>query len=65
MRAYRASLLRFADDRTAQFEEDGLLVVGPDAAGRQVVRAAGSFQALAANYPGVAVEHLPGRIIAP
>lgn len=65
MRAYRASLLRFADDRTAQFEEDGLLVVGPDATGRQVVRAAGSFQALAANYPGVAVEHLPGRIIAP
>jgi len=65
MKAYRASILRFADDRSAVYEEDGLLVIGPDATGRQVVRAVGSWQALSGNFPGVAVEHLPGRIIAP
>jgi guanine deaminase len=65
MQAYRAALLRFADDRCAVYDEDGLLVVGPDAQGRRVVRAAGSYASLAPNFPGVAVEHLPGRIIAP
>ncbi|RZJ24699.1 MAG: guanine deaminase [Haliea sp.] len=65
MKAYRASLLRFADDRSAVYDEDGLLVVGPDAAGRQVVRAAGAYSALSGNFPGVAVQHLPGRILAP
>jgi len=65
MQAYRAAILRFADDRSAVYEEDGLLVVGPDAKGRQVVRAVGPYASLAANYPGVAVEHLPGSIIAP
>jgi guanine deaminase len=65
MKAYRAAILRFADDRSAVYEEDGLLVVGPDAKGRQVVRAVGAFSALSGNYAGVAVEHLPGRIIAP
>ena len=65
MHAYRAALLRFADDGAAIYDEDGLLVVGPDARGRQVVRAAGAHSRLAANYPGVATEHLPGRIIAP
>ncbi|MEO7391714.1 MAG: guanine deaminase [Ramlibacter sp.] len=65
MQAYRASILRFADDRSAVYEKDGLLVVGPDAKGRQVVRAVGDYATLAPNYPGVAVEHLPGRIIAP
>ena len=65
MQAFRAALLRFADDRSAVYDEDGLLVVGPDAAGRQVVRAVGDYATLAPNYPGVAVEHLPGRIIAP
>ncbi len=65
MKAYRASLLRFADDGHAVFDEDGLLLVGPDADGRPVVRAAGAWSALSGNYPGVAVEHLPGRIIAP
>ena len=29
MKAYRASLLRFADDQSPVFEADGLLVVGP------------------------------------
>jgi guanine deaminase len=65
MQAFRASLLRFADDRSALYEEDGLLVTGPDAQGREVVRAAGAFSALAANYPGVAVQDLRGKIIAP
>src|SRR6187402_1832214 len=65
MKAYRAALLRFADDRSALYDEDGLLVVGPDATGRQVVRAAGAWSLLAGNFPGVAVEHLPGRILAP
>lgn len=65
MKAYRAALLRFADDGRAVHDDDGLLVVGPDAQGRQVVRAAGSYQALAANFPGVAVEHLPGKLLAP
>ena len=65
MKAYRAAILRFADDQSALYDEDGLLVVGPDAAGCQVVRAVGPYAQLAPNYPGVTVEHLPGRIIAP
>ena len=65
MKAYRAAVLRFAEDRSAVYEEDGLLVVGPDAIGRQAVRAVGAYSALAGNYPGVAIEHWPGRIIAP
>jgi guanine deaminase len=64
MKAYRASLLYFKD-RQAVFEQDGLLVVGPNAQGRQVVQAIGSFQSLHSGYPGLPVEHLPGRIIAP
>jgi guanine deaminase len=65
MHAYRAALLSFADDGSARYEEDGLLLVGPGADGRKVIRAAGSWQALAGNYPGVPVTHLPGRILAP
>jgi guanine deaminase len=65
MQAYRAALLSFADDGTARYEEDGLLVIGPGADGRKLVRAAGSYQALVGNYPGVAVTHLPGKILAP
>lgn len=65
MKAYRAALLKFADDGAPVYEEDGLLVVGPDASGAQVVRASGAYAALAPNFPGVAVEHLPGRILAP
>ena len=61
MQAYRAAILRFADDRSAVYEEDGLLVVGPDGKVRDV----GPYSALAPNYPGLAVEHLPGAIIAP
>src|SRR4051794_19316048 len=65
LKAYRASILRFADDRCAIYDQDGMLVVGPDAQGRQVVRAVGAYSSLAPNYPGLAVEHLPGSIIAP
>ena len=65
MRAYRSAILRFAEDQSAVYEKDGLLVVGPDAQGRQVVRAVGDYARLAPDYAGVAVEHLPGRIIAP
>lgn len=66
MKAYRAALLRFSDDdHTPLYDADGLLVVGPDVQGQQVVRAAGDFNALKDRFPGVAIEHLPGRLIAP
>jgi guanine deaminase len=65
MKAFRAAILRFADDQSAVYEADGLLVVGPDAQGREVVRAVGDYRSLAPNFPGIAIEHLPGRIIAP
>ena len=69
MKAYRASLLWFAPvsegPARVLFEQDGLLVVGPGADGRQVVQALGPYRALASAYPGVAVVHWPGRIIAP
>src|SRR5690349_4404455 len=65
MKAYRAALLRFADDGTALYDEDGLLLVGPGPQGHKIVRAAGAWSSLAANYPGVPVTHLPGRILAP
>lgn len=65
MKAYRAGLLRFGDDGGALYDADGLLVVGPAPDGGQVVRAAGPYASLAANYPGVPVEALPGRILAP
>ncbi len=47
MKAYRAALLYFTGPAQAAYEADGLLVVGPDAQGRQVVQAVGSYQALA------------------
>jgi guanine deaminase len=65
MKAYRAALLRFGDDHQPLYDSDGLLVVGPDALGRRVVRAAGAFDALADRFPGVAVEDLRGHLIAP
>jgi guanine deaminase len=69
MKAYRAAILRFDPDRppaaSAVYDEDGLLVIGPDAQGRPVVRAVGPYRDLARNFPGVAIEHLPGRILAP
>jgi guanine deaminase len=64
-KAYRAALLRFDLEGRALYEEDGLLVVGPDAQGRQRVIDAGSHAAVAPRHPGVAVTDLPGRILAP
>ena len=65
MKAFRAAILRFAADGSAVYEQDGMLVTGPDASGQEVVRAVGPCAAVAAEHPGVAVEHLAGRIIAP
>ncbi len=65
MKAYRAALLRFADDGSAVYDEDGFLLIGPGPDGLQRVRAAGAWSALSPNYPGVAVEHFPGRLLAP
>lgn len=68
MQIYRSSLLRFADDGQALYDEDGLLAVAPDDRGQQRVVAAGSWQALQAQFtgqPGAELTHLPGRILAP
>ena len=69
MQAYRAAILRFAPEReprhSAIFEEDGLLVVGPDSAGTQVVQAVGPYRDVRRKFSDVPIEHLPGRIIAP
>ena len=65
MKAYRAALLRFDDQHQPVYDSDGLLVIGPDATGRKVVRAAGDHASLMDRFPGVAVEDLRGRIIAP
>ncbi len=69
MKAYRASLLWFAAGDVgpahALFEEDGLLVIGSDAIGLQVVQAIGAWSDLRTQFADVPVEHLPGRIIAP
>ena len=77
MKAYRARILRFASDtganlahdQSAIFEEDGLLVVGPNADGRQVVLRVGDYSNLIgdfrADHPHVKVQELKDRIIAP
>jgi len=68
MKAYRASILYFAGPGQAHqaiLETDGLLVLGPNAQGRQLVQAVGSYSQLAPRYGDVPTEHLPGRIIAP
>lgn len=69
MQAYRAAILRFAADReprhAAIYEQDGLLVVGANAQGRQVVQAVGPHRELRARFPDVAVTHWPGHLIAP
>ncbi|HMS26673.1 MAG TPA: guanine deaminase, partial [Burkholderiaceae bacterium] len=71
--AYRARILRFAENKapasSAILDEDGLLVIGTNAVGKQVVVAVGSHQNLIAkvksDYPSVLIQHLPDRIIAP
>ena len=67
MKAYRASLLYFQDPNLpkATLEEDGLLVVGPNATGRQVVLAVGPYPSVRERFADVAVTHFPGRLIAP
>ena len=65
MKAYRAALLHFGEDQQPIHESDGLLVVGPDARGRKVVRAVGDHRALIDRFDGVAVEDLRGHLIAP
>ena len=69
MKAYRAAILHFAPDagprHCARLEEDGLLVVGSDAQGRQRVQAIGPYAPTRALYPDLPVQHWPGRIIAP
>jgi guanine deaminase len=65
MQAFRAALLRFAIDGTPVYDADGLLVIGPGAHGVQQVVAAGDYTSLAPRYPGLAIEHLPGRLLAP
>jgi guanine deaminase len=60
-RAYRASLLRFAEGGAAVFDTDGLLVV--DDQGK--VCAAGDAALLRETYSHVPTQHWPGRIIAP
>ncbi|SIR05033.1 guanine deaminase [Pseudacidovorax sp. RU35E] len=64
-KAYRASLLRFDDAGRPLFDTDGLLVVAPDAQGRDRVVDAGSHGAVQPRHPDVEPEHLPGRILAP
>jgi guanine deaminase len=65
MKAYRAAILRFADDQTPVYDPDGLLVIGPDATGQRVVRSVGDYGALADRFSGVVIEDLRGHIIAP
>jgi guanine deaminase len=69
MQAYRAAILRFdpsqGSHHAAVYDADGLLVVGPDAQGRQRVQAVGAWQDLAPLYPEVPVTHFKDRLIAP
>ncbi|MEY5100170.1 MAG: hypothetical protein RJA36_2889 [Pseudomonadota bacterium] len=69
MKAYRAAILHFDPETGApRHEPDGLLLVGPRPGVPQaprVVQALGPFHELIRHYPGLEVEHLPGRLIAP
>ena len=65
MKAYRAAILYFAPDHSAIYEEDGLLVVAANSQGIQTVHAVGPYRALVDRIPGVPIDHLPGRLLAP
>jgi guanine deaminase len=69
MKAYRAAILWFESSTdgpgAARYAEDGLLVVGPDARGTQVVLAVGDYQQTVGRFHKMPIEHLPERIIAP
>ena len=63
--SYRAAILRFDADRQPVYEADGLLVVGPNENGRQVVQAVGDHASIAKLFPEVPIEDMRGKIIAP
>ena len=65
MQAWRAQLLRFDADGRPVYDSDGMLVTRRDADGVRRVVDAGAHAAVAARHPGVPVEPLPGRLIAP
>ena len=73
IQAYRAKILYFVNDKapshSARLEEDGLLVIGSNHKGKQVVLAVGSYQRLITDFrdkhPDLLIQHLPDRIIAP
>ncbi len=65
MHLYRSALLRFADDGSALYDEDALLLTAADERGVQRVVAAGPWAALAPAHAHLPVTHWPGRIIAP
>lgn len=66
MRVFRSSLLRFADDGQALYEQDGLMAIGPDAMGCQRILAVGSWQALSQQWGDKApVTRLTDCLIAP
>ena len=69
MQAFRSAILYFKPHgqpgESAIFETDGLLVVGPNARGTQVVLDVGPWHALRARFPELPVQHLKDRILAP
>lgn len=65
MRAYRAAILRFAEDQAPIYDSDGLLVTATDASGRSVVKAVGGYHSLIDGLAGVPVQDLRGYLIAP
>lgn len=66
LKGYRAALLSVPHDpaqagaEAHRYEEDGLLVVEDG-----LVFARGDYADLAQTYPGLAVEHFPGKLIVP
>ncbi|MGQ0708642.1 MAG: guanine deaminase [Rhodoferax sp.] len=68
MHAYRSQILWFSPDDPAgqaRFEEDGLLVVQPDAQGCQRVVEVGAWSALRARHAHTPTTEYRGRMIAP
>jgi len=67
LQVHRAALLWFEPGAAAQarYEQDGLLLVGPDAHGLQRVQAIGPWAALAPQYAHLPQQHWPDRLIAP
>jgi guanine deaminase len=72
-KAYRARILSFdthaQPSNAARLDEDGLIVVGANEQGRQVVQMVGDYSLLAdefkSRHPDVKIQHMPNRIIAP